>query len=160
MTDETRAINQSITVNAPVEAIFKAFTNAREMERWWPSKVESDPRTGGSFKFTFENNPEDAPAHVRAGDYLEVVQTERIKYPWNIPGMEPATQVEVRIAATGEGTSATVIHSGWPAAEELNEVFEMHDQGWGGFLNNLKIVMEGGEDIRPTAMDMKTTATS
>ena len=156
MSDETRTSTQSITVDAPVDRVFKAFTVAEEMMRWWPSKVESDPRTGGEFKYTFENNPEDAPTHTRAGQYLEVAPNERISYPWIIPGMEPDTHVMVAFSAADSGTMVTVIHSGWPAVEEADEVFEMHDKGWAGFLQNLKIVLAGGEDIRPTVMDMKT----
>ncbi len=156
MTNETRTSTQSIVLDAPIDRVFKAFTVAEEMVRWWPSRVESDPQTGGHFKFTFENNPADAPVHVREGDYLEVLPNARISYPWNIPGMEPATQVTVEIRADDAGTRATVIHSGWPAAAEADEVFQMHDKGWAAFLQNLKVVLAGGDDIRPTAMDMKT----
>ena len=31
-----------------------------------------------------------------------------------------------------------------------------HEQGWTGFLGNLKTVLEGEADVRPTAMGMKT----
>ena len=158
MTDETRTINQSIVVNAPVETIYKAFTDAREMERWWPSKVESEPRTGGSFKFTFENKPADAPIHVRDGTYTNVVHNEQISYPWIIPDFPPVTLVDVNFSSEDDSTTVNLTHSGWPTGAETDEIFSMHDQGWGGFLSNLKIVMEGGVDIRPTAMDMKTAA--
>ena len=156
MNDQSRTSTQSITVDAPIEKVFSYFTVAEEMMRWWPTKVESDPRTGGHFKYTFENNPADAPVHVREGDYIEVVDNERLSYPWIIPGMEPATQVTVEFSADDAGTTVTVIHSGWPTEAEADEVFQMHDQGWAGFLQNLKNVLSGDEDIRPTAMDMKT----
>ena len=158
MTDESRTINQAMTLNMSLESVFKAFTDADEMMRWWPSQVESDPRTGGQFKFTFENNPADAPVHVREGAYVNMVENEQISYPWNIPGFPPVTMVEVNFSSAGDSTTVDLTHSGWPTGAETDEIFTMHDQGWAGFLQNLKIVMEGGEDIRPTAMDMKTAA--
>ena len=64
----------------------------------------------------------------------------------------------IEFSADSGETVVTLEHSGWPSDEASDEVFSMHEQGWGGFLQNLKIVFEGGQDIRPTAMKMKTKA--
>lgn len=154
----SRTINQSIRVQASLGAIFKAFTEAGEMERWWPSAVESDPKTGGSFKYSFETLDPSVPVEERAGKYTSVVPNQSISYPWNIPGLEPSTNVAIEFSADGGETVVTLEHSGWSSDEASNGVFSMHEQGWGGFLQNLKIVFEGGQDIRPTAMKMKTKA--
>ena len=153
----SRSINQSVRVQAPLAEIFKAFTDAEQMERWWPSAVESDPKTGGSFKYTFAYLDPAEPAHERAGQYASVVPGQSIAYPWNIPGMEPSTNVAIQFSSDGDETVVALEHTGWPADEAANEVFEMHDKGWAGFLSNLKVVYEGGDDFRAAAMKMKTT---
>ena len=152
----SRTINQSIRVEASLETIFKAFTDANEMERWWPTSVESDPTVGGSFKFEFDSLDDTEPIQVRAGAYTNVVANESIAYPWNIPGMEPDTDVAIKFNAEGNETVVDLTHTGWPSDAAADEVFDMHDQGWGAFLQNLKMVYEGGTDIRPGMMKMKT----
>jgi len=152
----SRSIHQSVRVQASLAEIFKAFTDAEQLERWWPSAVESDPKTGGSFKYTFAYLDPTQPVHERAGQYTSVLPGQSVAYPWNIPGMEPSTNVTIQFSSEGAETVVALEHTGWPADEAANEVFEMHDKGWAGFLNNLKAVYEGSEDIRPAAMGMKT----
>ena len=158
MTEQTRTINHSLTVNAPLETVFRAFTVADDMASWWPSAVESDPRPGGKFKYTFENIAPSDPIQFREGVYLDVKPDQQVRFPWIIPGMEPSTTVNVQLTAADGGTTVNLAHTGWPTVAEMDEVFQMHDMGWQAFLNNLKIVLEGGQDIRPSKMGMKTVA--
>jgi hypothetical protein len=45
-------------------------------------------------------------------------------------------------------------HSGW--TEGAEEARQVHEQGWGFFLDNLERYLSGGEDERAAASGMKT----
>ncbi len=117
------------------------------------TEVEGETKEGGEFtyKFLFDDASRD---HVQGGKYLEVVKNEKLVYTWPTPLSQ--TVVSLDLAANGRGTKVSIDHSGWTDTEEGKSAQEVHDQGWGGFLGNLKNVLEGGNDIRPTAMGMKT----
>ncbi len=65
----SRSIENSVTIKASPEAVFRALTEGKELARWFPSSAESDPRPGGAFKFTFKNENAQHD-HVREGKYL------------------------------------------------------------------------------------------
>ena len=157
MTEQTRTINHSVTIEASAETVFKALTDAGELIRWFTTTAESDPRTGGKFQYRFENPAKPKFDHTREGTYQEVVPNQKVTYPWNIPGMEPSTIVAIRLQGSGAITTITLAHTGWPAAAGVDEAYQMHMDGWGFFLQNLKTVLEGGQDQRESALGMRTT---
>jgi uncharacterized protein YndB with AHSA1/START domain len=143
-------ITQQIEV--PPERVFPAITDADELSRWFTSSAESDPRTGGDYVLRFEFDDE-SKNHTYAGQYEEVAPTERVRYPWN--GRFGDTTVEFVLRPAGAGTALTLIHSGW--TEAAKESRQMHEHGWGFFLDNLERYLTGGEDQRDPAMQMRTT---
>jgi len=152
---KTRTIEQSVTIKASPEMVFKAITDARELARWFPSTAESDPRPGGAFKYTFKNENAQHD-HVREGRYLEVVPTKMVRYPWHMSPGDTPTTVEFTLASAGKETTLSLIHSGWGMGSELDNTVEMHVKGWGFFLQNLKSYVEEGKDQRAAALGMKT----
>lgn len=154
----TRSIENSVTIKAAPEAVFKALTDARELAKWFPSSAESDPRTGGAFKYTFLNEKDPAHDHVREGRYLEVVPNTKVRYPWHLsPGDSPTT-VEFAVAGQGKETRVTLVHSGWGSGAEMDNAVQMHTQGWGFFMQNLKSCIEEGKDGRAAALGLRTGA--
>jgi uncharacterized protein YndB with AHSA1/START domain len=143
-------------IAAPPETVFRALTDADELSRWWTTSAESDARTGGAFayRFEFENEPE--RNHTYTGDYDAVVDNERVAFPWE--GRLGLTNVDVTLRPSGDGTSLKLVHSGWGEGGEWPAAIEMHEQGWGFFLENLKNYLERGDDRRASAMGMKTPA--
>jgi uncharacterized protein YndB with AHSA1/START domain len=150
-----RTIELSTHLQASPETVFRALTDAGELARWFASSVESDPRPGGSFTYRYEF--EDASRdHTYSGEYRDATPNERVAYPWN--GKLGTTEVELRLQPANGGTHVTLEHSGWGTGADWDESIELHRQGWGFFLDNLKGYLERGEDTRAQAMGMKTPA--
>jgi uncharacterized protein YndB with AHSA1/START domain len=150
----TRTIEHTVTVDAAPEEVFRALTDASELERWFPSSVESDARLGGAYRYSFEF-PEDASRnHTYAGTYTAFDPPRRVAYDWQTN--DGPTSVEFRVAPSRGGSEVSLSHTGWDA--HTDEGVDEFRQGWGGFLGNLKSVLEGGEDARASMMGMRTKA--
>lgn len=151
-----RTIEQTYEIAAPPATVFRALTDADELTRWWTTSAESDPRTGGSFAYTWEFETQPERDHTRKDVYADVTPDEHIRYDWPMPLGN--TVVDFRLEPSGEDTKLVLEHEGWGAAEEWDSAYEMHASGWQFFLGNLKSYLERGEDRRASEMGLKTPA--
>lgn len=143
-------------IAAPPERVFGALTVPDDLDRWWTTASDSDPRTGGAFDYRWEfSEGAGREDHRQHGAYDSVVANRRVAYPWRVEAGD--TQVDVTLAPSGEGTALTLVHSGWGSGDSWDASAQMHEEGWGFFLDNLKAYLEQGEDRRG-AMGLKTPA--
>ena len=147
---DTRTFEHSFTVDAPRADVFHALTDADALKRWWITDGISDPRSGGRFRYEWRM-ADPANDHVQEGAYDAVVDGERVEYPWSGPAGD--SHVTVTIAERDGATQVSLVHSGIAAEDQ----YERYEQGWQGFLGNLKSVLEGGPDNR-AAMGVRTPA--
>jgi uncharacterized protein YndB with AHSA1/START domain len=152
-----RTIEITTSIDAPRDRVFRALTDAGELSRWWTTGAESDPRTGGSFSYTWEFERDIDRNHTREGEYRVVTPDERISYDWPMP--QGNTVVDFRLEPSGHETTVTLLHSGWGSGGAWEAAYEMHEGGWQFFLENLKGYLEQGEDRRATEMGMRTPTT-
>ena len=151
----SRTIELTRTTEASPERVFRAWTDADELSRWWTTTAESDARTGGAFAYGFEF--EDASRnHTYTGTYHDVTPGERVSYPWQAGLGE--TTVDVRLEPAGEGTKVTLLHSGWGDDAQADEAVGLHEQGWSFFLDNLVAYLDRGEDLRVSGPMRQKTA--
>jgi uncharacterized protein YndB with AHSA1/START domain len=146
MTD-TRTFEHALTVDVPREQVFRALTDARELKRWWITDGISEPRPGGRFRYEWRMEDQ-ANDHVQEGTYDALVEGERVELPWSGPGGD--SHVALALSEADRGTRVSLVHSGIAAEDQ----YERYEQGWQGFLANLKSVLEGGPDNR-AAMGVK-----
>jgi uncharacterized protein YndB with AHSA1/START domain len=130
---------------APVEKVFKAFTDADAMASWLPPygfvcKVHSmDLKIGGKYKMTFINFTT-GNGHSFGGEYLEIIPNELLKYTDqfddpNLPG-QMITTIELKRVICGTELFATQV--GIPDAIPT----EMCYLGWQESLDKLKRLVE------------------
>jgi uncharacterized protein YndB with AHSA1/START domain len=143
-------LQQSYDIAAPRADVFRALTEPAVLDTWWTTSSQSDARAGGAFQYRWEF--EDASRnHVQSGAYHEVEEGRRISYPWAAGG---ETTVTFRLEDADGGTRLTLEHTGFPDDAGRDH----HDQGWAGFLGNLRSVLEGGSDQRAAMMGLKVRA--
>lgn len=130
---------------APVEKLFKAFTDADAMASWIPPygfvcKVHSmDAKVGGTYKMSFINFTT-GNGHSFGGEYLEIIPNEFIKYTdqfddENLPG-KMITTVEFKSVSCG--TELNILQEGIPDVIPV----EMCYLGWQDSLDKLKRLVE------------------
>jgi uncharacterized protein YndB with AHSA1/START domain len=144
------------TISAPPQQVFRALTDAAEIERWFASSAESHPRTGGSYTYRFEFD-DSSRNHTYRGEYIEVEAGRTVRYPWQT-GLGP-TEVAFGLEPADGDTRVRLVHSGWGEGADWDASVEQHRQGWDAFLENLKAYLERGEDTRGSVLGMKTPAT-
>jgi uncharacterized protein YndB with AHSA1/START domain len=130
---------------APVEKVFKAFTDADSMASWLPPygfvcKIHSmNLKVGGTYKMTFTNFTT-GNGQTFGGEYLEIIPNELLKYTDqfddpNLPG-QMITTIEFKKVICGTELLAT--QEGIPDAIPT----EMCYLGWQESLDKLKRLVE------------------
>jgi uncharacterized protein YndB with AHSA1/START domain len=143
------------TINAPVEAVFAAWTEPTLMRHWLapePSErtaveVDAQPHVGGRYRIVVIG-PGDLL--VTAGEYREVVPSKRLVMTWScseplISAQDATTLVTVDMRALGAGrTELTLVHSGVASGDEQGL-----REGWTASLDRLEAALAGRSPIAP-----------
>ena len=134
-------ITVQTTVNAPIERIWRLWTNPEHITKWnsasddWHTpRAENDLRNGGKFTSRMEAR-DGSMGFDFAGVYDEVRQNERIVYTMS-------DGRKVTIDFTDDGDKTTIVESFDPEAENPRE---MQQAGWQAILDNFKKYAEAFE---------------
>jgi uncharacterized protein YndB with AHSA1/START domain len=130
---------------APVEKVYKAFTDAAAMASWLPPygfvcTVHSlNAIIGGTYKMSFTNFGTGS-SHSFGGEYVEVIPNELLKYTDkfddpNLPGQMITT---IKLKSVLCGTELIATQEGIPDAIPV----EMCYLGWQESLDKLKRLVE------------------
>jgi uncharacterized protein YndB with AHSA1/START domain len=133
-TTEKTKITVEATINAPVEKVWKLWSEPRHImqwnnasEDWHTPRAENDLRTGGKFITRMEAK-DGSIGFDFEGVYDDVKSNELISY-----SMSDGRTVKVTFKEQGNNTLVTESFD----AESMNPV-EMQKQGWQAILNNFK----------------------
>ncbi len=134
---KTRTLEQSIEINAPVEAVWKALTDAEEMTRWFPLQAGENPdgtvwmAWGDDFKFT---------GRVEACEPMRYLRTVPVFPPGQEPPVKMAT--EVWLEARAGKTFVRLVQSGFLSNSAWDEEYDGTRRGWHFQLRGLKLYLE------------------
>ena len=129
-----QAITIKATVNAPVEKVWNAWSNPKDIMKWnsasddWHTpKAENDLRTGGKFSSRMEAK-DGSWGFDFGGVYDNVEEYKVIEYT-----MGDGRKVKVTFAGNGNTTEVVETFD----AESENSI-EMQRSGWQAILDNFK----------------------
>ncbi len=142
--DDDTVLRLTRTFAAPREAVFRAFTVAEELKRWWGPKgmtcpaAEVDARPGGRYRVEMLSS--EGNTYVLEGEFREVVAPSRLVYTWvwaagDFAGREMLVTLEFDEAAVG--TELRLRHELLPDAAAR----DLHRQGWSGCLDCLAEIL-------------------
>ncbi len=159
---QERAIVKTVTVKAPVEEAWKAWTTTEGIKTFFAPDARVEARPGGPFEIYF--NPYARPGQKGADGmvFLAVQEKKMLSFTWNSPPYMPEvrgqhTSVVVRFEPAGEAqTRVRLTHSGWGDGGQWDQSFAYFDKAWGNVLANLeKRFVEGPRDWAPFLQQMK-----
>ena len=137
--DETTSLQIRRVYDAPVAAVYAAWTDAEQMKHWFApsddfgmSDVVLDVRVGGRYRVVL-HRPDGDESRV-GGVYREVVPNRRIVYTWaweSTPERESLVTVEFR--PSGQRTELLLTHQRFADTDARDK----HQHGWNGCLERL-----------------------
>ncbi len=124
-------LEREVTIAAPIETVWRFWTDPDRLVRWMGSVAALDLRPGGAVRIEYGNGA------VMLGTVLEVDPPTRLVFTWGWedpsevvrPG---ASRVEVDLEPADGGTHLRLRHVGLPPAESVG-----HGEGWDYFLSRL-----------------------
>ena len=138
-TPDKTVITVKATVNAPLEKVWKLWTDPTHITKWnnasedWHTpKAENDLRTGGKFLSRMEAK-DGSMGFDFIGVYSLVDPFKRIAYT-----MEDGRKADITFLENG---GITAISESFEA-ENMNSI-ELQEAGWQSILNNFKKYAEG-----------------
>ena len=141
----TDRVEKRRVVRAPRSRVWRAITTAQEFGAWFRVNLDGDFAEGESIRGKITHPGYE---HVTMDMLVERIEPERyFSYRWHPyavePGVdysaEPTTLVEFILDEAEEGTTITIIESGFdriPLTRRA-EAFRMNDQGWAGQIKNI-----------------------
>jgi uncharacterized protein YndB with AHSA1/START domain len=132
----TRAVEGAVEIAATPEQVWRALTDAAELERWFPLEARVEPGEGGSIYMSWKNEYAgesailvwDPPRHLRT------------TWGWSDEGPQQVT--DYRIEGRGGTTHLRVVTSGFPSDPSWDGWVEGTRLGWRFELASLKHYLE------------------
>ena len=134
-----------LKLQAPVEAVWHAWTDSETITKWFSPEAYIEPRLGGAYELYFD--PDDHDHMSTKGCKITKIQpTTHLSFQWRGPDQylhvmndpEPATHVHIEFQEEGVETTITVIHEGWGTGQAWDEAREWHKKAWEGVLKDLQ----------------------
>ena len=148
MSHETGTVRLHRVLPAPVERVYKAFTDKQALEYWLPpygftGRIDKiDIRVGGGYQMSFTNFGTGS-SHSFTVEIVELVPNERIRHTdrfddENLPG---EMQVVIELKAVTCGTEIQIVQAGIPSLIPVDSCY----LGWQESLEQLAKLV--GPDI-------------
>jgi uncharacterized protein YndB with AHSA1/START domain len=139
-----KTLRMERTFQAPVEAVFDAWTSEEVLRRWWhtepgyeTSAAEVDLRVGGTVRVVMRD-PEKDMEYGGGGTYTEVDPPTRLAFTWTWDDETRETLIEIDFEERDGITTVHFTHSGlWD-----EEAVRGHEDGWGKLFDNLARALE------------------
>jgi len=154
MSNKNSFIEQTVAIKKPQVDVFKALTDADELMRWFPTRVESDPRKGGKYKFMWEF-ADPSQNGSQEGEYVEFVPNSMFSYTWQAEAVP--TLVTFKLSESNRETTVVLDHASLENGADQDKLRSDHANQWGFFLMNLKGYLEAGIDMRGEKLNMITS---
>jgi uncharacterized protein YndB with AHSA1/START domain len=117
------------SLKAPVGRVFKAFTTAADLDKWFGAKTSIAAKEGGAFTNGDGN----------IGTIEKVRPDKALVYTWSTKGFAERSRVEALFQPKGAGCGVVLNHTRLMTRREADEVRAM----WEEALNNLKRYLDG-----------------
>ncbi len=141
-TGETRSVSDEVEIAASPERVWRALTEAAELERWFPLEARVEPGAGGSIYLSWKNE------YAGESRILAWDPPRHLRISWGaLDDTEGVAQVtDFHIEGGGGRARLRVVTSGFPADASWDEWVEGTRRGWRYELTSLRHYLEAHAD--------------
>ena len=137
----TRSQEHEIEIDAPVEAVWRAITEAGEVIRWFAPVAEIDPRPGGTYMISWGEGM-DGVSDIVTFEPGKRLRLEHRKMEGS-PDMPTGPIAEEWVIETRAGkTVLRLVQSGIPESADWDWFYDGTQRGWTVFLHTLRHYLE------------------
>jgi uncharacterized protein YndB with AHSA1/START domain len=132
-----RSIKLEITVNAPIEKVWKSWTTPDGIRSFFAPDCDIDVRVLGKYDILFAPT---APAGRRGAEgnlILAIQEGKMLSFTWDAPPSFQSirtqrTSVVIRFTRLDQNKTKLLLnHSGWGEGDEWNRVYDYFILAWG-----------------------------
>jgi uncharacterized protein YndB with AHSA1/START domain len=131
-----RILEGEITVSAPLEQVWRAWTVAEEAETFFAPKCAIDLRPGGRYEMLFDLEAAPGDQGGEGVILLAVQPPVMLSFTWNAPPeipeiREQRTHVTVFLESLEPARTKVMLrHDGWGEGAGWDEAFDYFERAW------------------------------
>lgn len=137
----TRSVERQVEIAAPVEAVWKALTDAEELTRWFPLNARVTPGQGGSIWKHWESEAEGGE-----DERIEIWEPRQHLRTAGSEGEWAGIATDYYLRGKGGETVLRVVSSGFGEGDTWDEILEAWGRGWDFELRGLRHYLEQHAD--------------
>jgi len=138
----TEAVRLTQAARTSVAEAYRAFTRSLVLREWMCDGAVADVRPGGHLHVWWHSG------YYATGEFTALEPERRVAFTWLGRDEPGATAVEVVLTPLPEGVELVLTHDGFGAGEAWDKVRAASRDGWTEGMENLKSVLETGQDLR------------
>jgi uncharacterized protein YndB with AHSA1/START domain len=132
-----RSVERRVEIDAPVDAVWKALTDAEELTRWFPLNARVTPGLGGSIWKHWESEAEGGE-----DERIEIWEPGRHLRTAGSEGEWAGIATDYYLEGKGGGTILRVVSSGFGEGDKWDEILGGWGRGWDFELRSLRHYLE------------------
>lgn len=125
------------TINAPVEILWTALTDNRQMKKWHFDLEEFKAEPG--FAFQFYGEGKEGEKYLHRCTVQEAIENKKLSYTWRYDGFEGNSLVTFELFPGGNQTTVKLTHSGLETFPTDTNAFAKENfmEGWTALIGKL-----------------------
>ena len=123
-------------IKAPVDRVYRAWTEPDELNRWFTTKAKVEAKVGGRY----------SNADGDAGEFRRVEPNKRLVFTWEQKQHQPGSVVDVMFMP--EGPEKTVVYLTHRKLQSKEDADDLKNGGWRWALDSLKSYLESGRPVK------------
>lgn len=142
MAKEIASLKFKMTLATTPDEVYSAFTHASALCEWLCNVAQTDTHEGGRIYLWWENG------YYASGEYITLKPNQQITFSWHGRNEPGKTHIKISLTSENNTTRLTLIHAGIGNGKAWNKPIREYKKGWKRALENLKSVLETGQDLR------------
>lgn len=125
------------TINSPVEIIWAALTDKKQMKEWYFDLDQFKAEPG--FKFQFYGEGKEGEKYLHLCTVQEAIVNNKLSYTWRYEGYEGNSLVSFELSPESDKTKLTLTHTGLETFPATTKAFAKENfmEGWTAIIGKL-----------------------
>jgi len=141
---QERTLHKEVTVRAPIDKVWWAWTTSEGMASWWAKQSWIDLRIDGPYELYFLLDQPRGSQGAESCRILSYLPQEMLSFSWNFPPEIPTirfghTWVVLRFQRPGASETRVIFDQlGWKTGPAWEAGWKYFDEAWGNVLERLR----------------------